>query len=84
MKSIDIVVQIPLESVQTDWAKENGVRPDHCLICGKKIKNPDSAKTVHLLTNGNLISSSEDFEDSQGGFPVGADCAKRLVVRFAW
>jgi hypothetical protein len=40
---------------------------------------------VHLLTSGNIVSySGDDIEDSQGFFPIGNDCAKKLVIQFAF
>lgn len=81
---IEAVVQIPLESVQTGTAKTESPNPGHCIICGKKIKDLDNAKRVHLLTNGNIISSAEDFDNSQGVFEVGPECAKNLIIKFAF
>jgi len=81
MKELNIIIQIPLESIQ----KENIHHSDgHCFICGNKLGN--NSKFVQLLTNGNLINSDEDFEESQGFFPVGSECAKKLEykVKFAF
>ena len=86
--SISTLVQIPLESVQTTSYHKNlakyGNDSDTCICCGKRVKNYPSCKYVQLLTNGNLISSDQDFDNSQGLFPVGNDCAKKLVVSFAF
>lgn len=55
-----------------------------CCVCGNPIKEGVNPKMVQLLTNGNIISSIENFEDSQGFFPVGPECAKKLIVNFAF
>jgi hypothetical protein len=58
--------------------KEKGTQP--CILCGKEIKNYNIEKTkmVQLTTDGCLVPVDIDVEDSQGLFPVGSDCAKRL------
>jgi hypothetical protein len=85
---IQKIVQIPLYEVRSDRYDETverlGDHSDTCFICGKRIK-PGREKWVHYLTNGNLISyNGEDIEESQGFFPVGPDCAKKLVIKFAF
>lgn len=81
MKSI----QIPIESVQTKYAKQNwnNFQSNQCCLCGKKVgKNP---KYIHLLTNGNIISQGVgDIKKSQGLFPVGRECVKKLTIKFAY
>lgn len=86
---ISAVIEIPLESVQSESYSSNIRRSsgssEHCIICGKQIKDTSKAKYVHLLTNGNLVSySGEDIEGSQGFFPVGIDCAKKLIINFSF
>lgn len=84
MKTIQRIFEIPLEEVQTEEAKRKDTSiGECCLVCGKKIKG-NAHKYVQLLTNGNIVSSEEDFTNSQGFFPVGNDCAKRLVIKFAF
>jgi len=40
---------------------------------------------VHYLTNGNIVSyGGDDIENSQGMFAVGSECAKKLVIDFAF
>jgi hypothetical protein len=37
------------------------------------------------LNNGNIVSYfGDDIEGSQGAFPVGSECAKKLVIQFAF
>lgn len=89
MNTIQRIIEIPLEEVRSEKYESNiEVYGDHentCFICGKRIKNADNAKQVHYLNNGNLVSySGDDIEGSQGFFPIGNDCAKKLVVQFAF
>ena len=84
---IQRVIEIPLNEVQSPLYDKNlpgchgGKNP--CLICGKEVKT-GIGKMVQLLTNGNIVSSDQDFANSQGFFPVGSDCAKKLVLHFAF
>lgn len=73
------IFQIPLEDVQEDSYDEFG-NPRPCICCGKEIK--ETKYWVHMLTNGNLVSSDEDFENSQGFFPIGNACKKKLPNNF--
>ncbi len=85
--TIQRIIEIPLEEVQSPNYEKNidrfGDHSDTCLICGKKTNG--KSKYVHLLTNGNIVSyGSDDIVESQGFFPVGSDCAKKLVVQFTF
>ena len=83
--TIQRYIEIPIEELQTEDAKNNWgeYTPNQCCLCGKKIgKYP---KFVHYLNNGNIVSYiGEDIEESQGFFPVGSECAKKLVINFAF
>jgi len=88
-QTIQRIIEIPLDEVRSlnydANIKKYGHRDDNCLLCGKPIKNSDTAKSVHLLTNGNIVSyQSDDIEGSQGFFDVGSDCAKTLVIKFTF
>jgi hypothetical protein len=88
MKTIQRIIEIPLEEVQSENYDANVERyGDHsntCLICGKRVKE-GKEKMVHLLNNGNIVSyEGEDIENSQGFFPVGSDCANKLIIKFAF
>ena len=83
-QTIQRVIEIPITELQTEKARKTWQNhSDRCCLCGKKVgKNP---KMVHYLTNGNIVSwSGEDIEGSQGFFPVGNECAKKLVIQFAF
>ena len=87
MNSINAVVEIPLDDVRSNDYSKNEKKCkgcDPCLICGKPIKNISKAKQIQLLTNGNIVSSNQEFDNSQGLFYVGSDCAKKLVIDFTF
>ena len=83
--TIQRIIEIPIEELQNEKARNNwgSFREDQCCLCGKKTgKNP---LYVHYLTNGNIVSyNGDDIEGSQGFFPVGSECAKKLVIQFAF
>lgn len=53
-----------------------------CFCCGKKIKG--ESYYVHLLTNGNIVSTDQEFspEDDQGFFPIGNECKNKVPNNF--
>lgn len=86
MNTIQRIIEIPLSELQTGDVASGKIDPTvtgGCLLCGKKLgKNP---KMIHLLTNGNIVSyNGEDIENTQGFFPVGNECAKKLIIQFAF
>jgi hypothetical protein len=85
--TIQRIIEIPLQEVQSPNYYANlekyGEDSNTCCICGKRIKNMEKTKYVHMLTSGNIVShGGDDIEDSQGLFPVGNDCAKKLIISF--
>ena len=84
MKTIQRIIEIPLSELQTPKAKSMDITKSKCCcICGKPVSDINYSM-VHLLTNGNIVSSDQDFAESQGFFPVGNDCAKKLVIKFSF
>lgn len=84
MNTIQRIIEIPIEELQNEDAKENwaNYQENQCCLCGKKVgKNP---KMVHYLNNGNIVSTLEEIEGSQGMFAVGSECAKKLIIQFAF
>lgn len=85
METIQRFIEIPLEELQTPKGRDLWQRygEEVCIICGKKVgKNP---KRVHYLTNGNIVSySGDDVVNSQGFFPIGNECAKKLTIQFVF
>jgi hypothetical protein len=87
--SLQRIIEIPLQDIQSVNYEKNieqfGDDSNSCICCGKRIKNYPNCKFIHLLTNGNIVSySGDDIEDSQGFFPIGNDCAKKLVIKFTF
>lgn len=88
-KTIKRYITVPLEEVRANNYETNiekyGDHIDTCFICGKRIKNFQKAKQVHYLNTGEIVShSGDDIEGSQGFFPVGNDCAKKLIIQFSF
>ena len=80
------LVEIPLTKIQSPNYDANIDKycedVNTCVICGKRIKNMDKIKYVHYLTNGNIINTNDEPENTQGFFPVGNDCAKKIDKSF--
>jgi hypothetical protein len=70
--------EINLDDVRKEDVEETP--NDCCFLCGKKINKVE--QVVHYLTNGNLISTDQDIDNSQGFFPIGNECKKRLPNNF--
>lgn len=73
------VFQIPLSDVST--TDEDTTVRHCCFLCGKTIIGYNK-HLVHYLTNGNLVSSDQNFENSQGFFPIGSECKNKLPNNF--
>lgn len=71
--------QIDLESVQSENFEEAGENP--CIICGKSIDKPTNY--IHLTTDGNL-TRFEEHTESQGLFPVGHGCVRKIEAPFVF
>ena len=69
---------------------QNSKYPETCVVCGKGIKDIDSSKYVHMNTDWKVVKSDISEEDcmrltgaeSQGCFPIGNDCAKKIPKNF--
>lgn len=88
MKAIQRIIEIPLDEVRSEKYEQAierlGDHSDTCFICGKRTAGKANTKMVQYLTNGNIVSTLEEIEGSQGCFPVGPECAKKLIIRFAF
>lgn len=76
--------KIDRSTIQSSKYDENiereGEHSDTCFICGKRTK---SKQLVHYLTSGELVAyGGDDIKDSQGFFPIGSNCAKKLPKKF--
>lgn len=81
LKPIEINLQ-DIRSTQYDRNVERlGEWADTCFICGKRTA---TNKAVHYTTDGMLSSAktAEEIENSQGLFPIGNECAKKLPKQF--
>lgn len=68
------------------WAGTRTARHDNCdgecLICGRPLVEA-RAWWVHMTTTADLTDEPRHL-DSQGYFPVGAGCARRIPRAFRW
>ena len=64
--------------------KNNG--GDECRICAARMSELalEKAWFVHMAVNGDLVEKDAELrgELSQGWFPVGADCTKKIPLNF--
>ena len=74
------VFEIPLEDIAEDEFMDT--HENSCICCNKQIKKPKY--WVHLLTNGNLVSTDQPFQEDedQGFFPIGTSCKNKLPNNF--
>jgi hypothetical protein len=85
MKTIEKIVEIPLFDLQNEKARQMDITLTNCCcICGKTIKDDSRTKSIQLLNNGNIVSSDQSFDNSQGFFPIGSECVKKLVIKFSF
>jgi len=83
--TIQRIIEIPISELQTEDARNNwgDYQSNQCCLCGKKVGK--NSRMVHYLTNGNIVSyDGDDIENSQGFFAVGSECAKKLIINFAF
>ena len=78
------VFEIPLDDVQVDNHQDKETGDNPCICCGKDVNQPKFM--VHLLTNGNLVSTDQEFneKEDQGFFPIGSDCKNKLPNNFTF
>lgn len=58
---------------------------DECFLCGRPLKHSESGVSIHLRTDGMLFPAGDEHwqdPDSQGAFPVGSECAKKLPAEY--
>ena len=72
--------EIPLSDIESKEMKKGAANP--CICCGREINK--ERFFVHLLTNGNLVSTDQPFHHSedQGFFPIGGTCKNKLPNNF--
>lgn len=80
----DITTILPESPDKNSNLERFGDHSNSCICCGKRIKSP--TKYVHMNTDWMVVRADiEDIEceaitgaPSQGAFPIGNDCAKKL------
>ena len=85
IQTIQRIIEIPISELQTEDARNNwgSYNSNQCCLCGKRLGK--NSRMIHYLTNGNIISYfGDDVTNSQGFFPVGSECAKKLIIQFAF
>ena len=77
--------QTPISSLRPASFEKNERRGakggrETCFICGKALKQQDAQPHyVHLLTDGDITTDTNlNRKDSQGLFPVGSECGKKI------
>lgn len=71
-----------------------GTGEGECFLCGRKIRSFPRCSWVHYTTGGYITSLDEEGMKkkdpggrcgvSQGFFPIGPDCARRIPARFVF
>jgi hypothetical protein len=65
--------------------------PDECFVCGRGMTADavERGTSIHLLTDGTIdpvrdLDAAMNDPRSQGWFPVGSECAKRVPPEVRW
>ena len=62
--------------------KDKGKGGDPCFLCGRAV-NHETSKNIHLLCDGRIVDSNDDFgSNDQGFFPVGPECSRKIPKNF--
>jgi hypothetical protein len=70
-------IQLPQSARYNDNVERYGEHDDTCICCGKRISNVTFH--VHMNTDWKIKPVEDSSEqDSQGFFPVGPECAKKI------
>lgn len=79
-------VPVPYSPTRLRDDQERGTRnktavAQPCLICGRWIADPDRPQVVwiEIDTSSHIIVGEADAADSQGSFPVGANCTRVVL-----
>jgi len=81
--------RIPVPEVPAERKERNrrlrtpeGWSGAECLICKRPIRDDRKAVYVHLTTSYELVPVDTDPEDSQGCWPVGPECARKVPATY--
>ena len=93
-KTIEVITRDEWDVVSFEQKKQNAKKRNNstfghepCKLCGQIISDKalETSWFVHMTTNGDLFPVAielGDHEGSQGFFPIGASCAKRIPKEF--
>ncbi len=81
------------DDYQADWDTRHanacrfnngGTHVEECFLCGRGLtqKGLANAWWIHLVTDGTLTTKDDETPESQGCFPVGSECAKKIARPF--
>lgn len=74
-----------LEDIQSTNYESNlkkyGEDSNSCICCGKRL-NLEACRWINLLIDGSIASHDYGGEESQGAFPVGPECSKKIPKEF--
>lgn len=79
------IFEIDLNDILSDdFDDSKAGNHEPCICCGKPVK--EVKYQVHLLTNGNLVSTDQEFssEEDQGFYAIGSACRKKLPNNFVF
>jgi len=91
---VQVITREEWDVVSFDQKKENAKKRNRstfghepCKLCGQVISDKalDTSWFVHMTVSGELFPVAVelgDHEGSQGFFPIGASCAKRIPKEF--
>jgi hypothetical protein len=86
--SKDIWDTLSFEQKETNAKRHNKATHGHesCRLCNRTISDKvlDTSWFVHMTVDGDLVEINTEIESnlSQGWFPVGSDCAKKIPANF--
>lgn len=77
-----------LDERDANYNRRNHNHVDECFTCGRGLTESGVSNGwyIHLCTDGSLFNTQDPatfgHPESQGCFPVGSECAKRIPRRF--
>lgn len=84
--SYDYIDAMPSFEEREANRKQNTRIPEQdrseCFLCQRPVNSRTIKTWVHMGTNGALYKNGEEAADSQGLFPIGSECLKRLEKDF--
>lgn len=64
--------------VENDTEYKFKVDQEPCIICQRPMTITEKTKWIHMTTELEAVPQDYDGDDSQGCFPIGNDCCKKL------